>query len=83
MRTVKDVIRDSNGTYVLAFWSTIFLLILNGLFKANSLHSQEIVFNEKQHTLRGQVVALMAKSNDLSRKLELKKRQAAAAAGLH
>ena len=83
VRTVKDVIRDSNGTYVLAFWSTMFLLILNGLFKANSLHSQEIVFNEKQHTLRGQVVALMAKSNDLSRKLELKKRQAAAAAGLH
>ena len=34
-------------------------------------------------TPQGQVVALMAKSNDLSRKLELKKRQAAAAAGFH
>ena len=60
----------------------IFLLLLRSLFKENSLYSQSIVHNEKQHALKNQTMALLAKANDLQRKLELKKRQAAATLGM-
>ena len=78
MRTASNVIRDSGGNYVIAFWTVIFMLLLRSLFKENSLYSQTIVHSEKQHALKNQAMALLAKSNDLQRKLDLKKRQAAA-----
>ena len=68
----------AGGNYVIAFWTVIFMLLLRSLFKENSLYSQTIVHSEKQHALKNQAMALLAKSNDLQRKLDLKKRQAAA-----
>ena len=64
------------------FWTVIFVLVINYMYKKNTIYTQRIAHSEREGALRNQANALMGRANDLQRKLDLKKRQAAAAVGL-
>jgi hypothetical protein len=82
LKRIKSVIRDENGGYVMIFWTVIFVLVINYMYKKNTIYTQRIAHSEREGALRNQANALMGRANDLQRKLDLKKRQAAAAVGL-
>ena len=71
-----------DGGYVMIFWTVIFVLVINYMYKKNTIYTQRIAHSEREGALRNQANALMGRANDLQRKLDLKKRQAAAAVGL-
>ena len=81
-KRIKSIIRDENGGYVMFFWTAIFILVINYMYKSNTIHTQRVAHLERENSLKNQANSLLSRANDLQRKLDLKKRQAKAAVGL-
>ena len=83
LKRIKSIVRDENGGYIMIFWTVIFILVINYMYKSNTIHTQRVAHLERENSLKNQANSLLSRANDLQRKLDLKKRQAKAAVGLN
>ena len=47
LKRIKSIVRDENGGYVMIFWTVIFILVINYMYKSNTIHTQRVVWKEK------------------------------------